>query len=136
MNWGMGPIYFCCAVPMKTSKDLNRAMASKEYRAATSSGERGLLLSMDFDIDKKLLFDKKICTRSTLRRATESNALGFRLGHSGNRFKLSLEDENQIAQYIKMLINDTVPVYLDDVQSLVFRTVSSFFLSFLFRPNQ
>ena len=107
---------------LKVSDDsitISRAMASKEVRSATNPAEKAMILISEFNVQKSTTSKEKVCSPSALKRASLAKKLGHRIGKNGNPHKLSTEDEDSIVQYLTMLIKEGIPVYLENVTSLV-----------------
>ena len=115
----MGPITEMNVKPSNDSVTISRALATKEVRSATNQAEKAVMLIQDFNVQKSSTLKTKVCSRSARKRAIKATRLGHRIGVPGNRHRLTVADEDSIAQYITMLIKERVPVFLENITSLV-----------------
>ena len=116
----------------KDDDELTRIKGTKEYRTLKSPGERAWFLYHDYSRKKSEILSNKIAGRSSLQHAIRSGEAGYKIGHVGNRFKLTSEDEDSIVQHIKMLLNERIPVYLEDVLLLVSNSFLPFIIILLY----
>ena len=92
---------------------------SPEVASLKSKGEKALYLMKHYELSRSQIVSSKLCPASSLYRALRATEMGYQIGHSGNRQKLSTIDECILTNWIEEFLSQGETMFTWKIISLV-----------------